>query len=146
LRFPKRLKYLSKAERDEKARLILEALTEKAREGALILVEGTRNVEALRRLGVEGEFFRVKIGKPLKESIQSLVEAGPKEIIILTDFDRGGVRLAQTIASLLELQGVHPNLDFWLKLKGLLGREIKDVEGLAGYFENVKRKLSHVIS
>ena len=64
MRFPKRLKYLSKAERDEKARLILEALTEKAREGALILVEGTRNVEALRRLGVEGEFFRVKIGKP----------------------------------------------------------------------------------
>jgi 5S rRNA maturation endonuclease (ribonuclease M5) len=142
----KRLKNSAKAERDEKVQLVLEALIQKARDGALILVEGSRDVEALRRLGVEGNFFRVKAGKPLKESIAYLAESPPGEIVILTDFDRGGVRLARMITRLLELQGIHPNLDFWLKLRGLIGREIKDVEGLAGYLENVKRKLFHVIS
>ena len=143
---PKRLKRYVKAERDEKVQLILEALTQKAKDGALIMVEGVRDVEALKRLGVEGKFFRVKAGKSLKETIGHLAQSPPKEIVVLTDFDRSGIRLARTIVKLLEVQGIHPNLDFWLKLKGLVGREIKDVEGLVGYLENVKRKLFYVIS
>jgi len=126
----------------------LEALAEKAEAGALIVVEGQRDVKALRRLGVEGSFFCIKAcGSSLEERIRSLeAEGRAREILVLTDFDRGGVKLALETARRLEARGLHPNLEFWVKLRGLMGRQVKDVEGLASYLENVKRKLPPLIS
>jgi hypothetical protein len=37
--------------------------------------------------------------------------------------------------------GVTPNLAFWLELFGLVGKEVKDVEGLNKYMETLKRKI-----
>jgi len=106
-------------------------------------VEGRRDAEALERLGVKGEFLCVKAGGSLPETLSRLeLEAEGREIIVLTDFDRGGVELAMQVSRKLEEKGFHPNLEFWLRLKALMSRQVKDMEGLASYLENVKRKLS----
>ena len=137
----KRKKALKRIERGERVLLLLEALAEKAGGGVPILVEGKRDVEALRRLGVEGSIVGVKASRvSLKEAVERL-PGKPGEIILLMDFDRAGVKLTSTLARRLEAGGFHPNLEFWLKLKSLLGREVKDVEGLASYLENVKREV-----
>jgi hypothetical protein len=33
---------------------------------------------------------------------------------------------------------ITPNLVFWRRLKGLVGRDVKDIEGLASYLETLK--------
>lgn len=142
------MKRMAKAERDEKAWLLVEALSERAEEDVLILVEGRRDVEALRRLGVKGRIVGVKAGRhSLKDVVRNLAERlQPREVILLMDFDMGGIKLASTLARQLEAEGCHPNLDFWVKLKKLMGRQVKDVKGLASYLENVKKESLHLIS
>ncbi|MHC1589890.1 MAG: toprim domain-containing protein [Candidatus Hecatellaceae archaeon] len=141
------MKRTVQAERDEKAWLTVEALSEKAEEGVPILVEGRRDVEALRRLGVKGRILGVKSGRlSLKDTARRIVEKlQPEEVILLMDFDRGGVKLVSALARQLEVEGCHPNLSFWVKLKALMGRQVKDVEGLASYLENVKKEGFHLL-
>ena len=111
--------------------------------GAVILVEGVRDAESLRRAGVKGRIVAVKAGSlGLRELALRIAETvEDREVVVLVDFDRAGVRLAEKLSRMLEAWGVHVNLDIWLKLRALMGRQVKDVEGLTSYLENVKRKL-----
>lgn len=114
-------------------------MLEKSQEGAVIVVEGLKDVNALRSLGMKGEIFCVKTRRtPLYDVFHELLEK-KTELIILTDFDRRGTQLAGKMTHYLEHHGKAPNLTFWLKLKGLLSGDVKDVEGLAAYIENIKR-------
>ncbi|WP_309492026.1 toprim domain-containing protein [Candidatus Hecatella orcuttiae] len=126
-------------EKAEKLAVLVEKIVDKSREGAVIVVEGSKDVHALRSLGVKGEIFSVKTRRiPLYDVFHELLKM-ERELIILTDFDRRGTQLAGKMTHYLEHHGKAPNLTFWLKLKGLLSGDVKDVEGLAAYVENIKR-------
>lgn len=111
---------------------LLSDLRESSAQGVPILVEGADDERTLRGLGVEGRIFRVlSSSKTLLNFLESL--AGFKQIIILTDFDRGGNKLAKFCVEHLKRIGVEPVVEFREKLKAILRKDVKDIEGLAKF-------------
>ena len=70
-----------------------------------VVVEGARDVEALRRLGFRG---RVEVCSRVGTADVDLVEGLAKfaEVVVLTDFDKEGRRMNIRLTRLLERRGV----------------------------------------
>ena len=117
-------------------------LKECSTQGTPILVEGADDERTLRVLGVEGRIFRISSsGKTLLNFLESL--AGFKQIIILTDFDRAGNKLAKFCVEHLKRVGVEPVVEFREKLKAILHKDVKDIEGLARFLRGQQIALKH---
>jgi 5S rRNA maturation endonuclease (ribonuclease M5) len=80
-----------KAELLEEVRGTLQELAQLASDGAMLVVEGKRDVESLERLGIAGRFFTLLNGNRLIENIEVL--AREREVVMLVDFDRRGREL-----------------------------------------------------
>ncbi len=116
----------------EQVEELLNEMRESASAGVPILVEGADDERALRKLDVKEQILRLSnSSKTLLNFLESL--AGFKQIIILTDFDRAGDKLAKFCAVHLKRLGVEPVVEFRQKLKALLRRDVKDIEGLAKF-------------
>jgi len=128
-------------QKTEKIQHLLECLNEESLKGTPILVEGKKDFQALRELGVEGKISSAKTaGKSRLDVIFEIEQSGQREIILLMDFDRRGKELTEKLRQELEKVRVRPNLTFWNKLFGIVGREVKDVEGLVTYIRTLKKK------
>lgn len=99
----------------------------------ILIVEGVRDREALKALGLNINIMILKNGDSFESMLERLEDVD--EIVVLTDFDPQGVELAYKIMNRLESVGVKVNLTYWSKLRNLLKREIKDVEGLKKLLE-----------
>ncbi len=129
-------------EKKEKIMKLLEELALEAARGVPIIVEGTKDIEALGLLSIEGRIISVKTGgKSLLDAISEVEDSEAREVVLLMDFDRKGREMTKKLVSWLEKIHVKPNLDFWRKLQGLVGREVKDVEGLASYLRTLRKKI-----
>ena len=133
---------LSKTEKHvDRIQRILERLKEDSLKGIPIVVEGNKDVQALNCLGIIGNIIKGKTsGKTLLDVLDEIENTRSREVILLLDFDRRGKELTKRIASRLEALKIIPNLTYWKMLLGLVGRELKDIEGLATYLENLKNK------
>ena len=130
-------------EKEEKILRVLERLTGESAKGKPIIVEGKNDTATLRALGVEGEIISAKAGgKSFLDVIYEVKKSKAQEVILLLDFDRRGKELTKLLKQNLEKTKIKPNLTFWTKLSELVGREVKDVEGLATYMETLKRRIS----
>jgi len=130
-------------EKEEKILLTLERLAQKSAKEIPLIVEGKNDVEALRVLGIEGKIIEAKTGgKSMLDVISEIEECGAQEVILLLDFDRRGREWTKSLKQHLEKMQIKANVVFWKKLRGIVGREVKDVEGLASYMETLKRKIS----
>jgi len=106
-----------------------------------VVVEGMRDVEALRRLGFRG---RVEVCSRVGVSDGDLVEdlAGSSEtVVILTDFDDEGKRLNRRLTRLLQRRGV--------KTKSNLRRAVGRLMATLGVYavealDNVEADLGHL--
>jgi len=99
--------------------------------GIPIIVEGKRDVQSLRKLGIEG--IIIPISKvPIFEVVDVLVEEGIKEVILLTDFDRAGRQYAKEIVVEFESKRIKVNRSFRRDiLRYAIG--LKDIESLYNY-------------
>jgi len=129
-------------EKNERLAQLLEKLVEKSAQGAIIVVEGVKDAEALRNVGVTGKVFCIKTGRTLLYDVLNDYVNLKEELIILTDFDRRGKQLAGKIVNYLEHHGKPPNLSFWMRMNSLVSGDVKEVEGLTSYLENVKNRCS----
>jgi len=128
-----------KAERLSK---LLEKLTAEAAKGILIVVEGQKDVSALRELNVNGNFISSKTsGKSFLDILTEIERQKVREVILLLDFDRRGVEWTHRLKQHLEKTRIKPNLNFWNELYGLVGRDLKDIEGLPAYLETLKKRI-----
>ena len=128
-------------EKEEKIQNLLERLVEESTEGTPIVVEGRKDIETLRALGVQGRIVSAKTGGKSRLDVISEVEkTGAHEVILLLDFDRRGKEWSKILKEHLERAKIRPNLKFWNELQGLVSREVKDIEGLTSYIETLKRK------
>jgi 5S rRNA maturation endonuclease (ribonuclease M5) len=94
-------------------------------------------------MGICGKIVAAKSsGKSLLDVATEVKESGTCEAILLLDHDRRGKEWTARLKNLLEHEGVVPNIVVWTKLFGLVGKEVKDVEGLASYMETLKSRLS----
>jgi 5S rRNA maturation endonuclease (ribonuclease M5) len=118
----------------------IDELKDRAMCGAVILVEGKRDREALAKLGVTGEFVLTS-HKSLLNLSESLARS-KKDIIILTDWDDRGEEVARQISVFMEADGARPDNTIRCTLRGLLKKEIMEVENLFGYVENLKEVCS----
>jgi len=121
---------------------LLEKLKERMADGALVIVEGQKDVESLRKLGAVGKILPAKSsGKSLLDTLIEIERREAKEAILLMDFDRRGREWTMRLARHLEAMKIKPNLTFWRQLLGLAGRDVKDIESLAGYIETLSEKI-----
>jgi len=128
-------------EKEEKIQNLLDRLVEESAEGTPIVVEGRKDIETLRALGVQGRIVSAKTGGKSRLDVISEVEkTGAHEVILLLDFDRRGKEWSKILKEHLERAKIRPNLKFWNELQGLVSREVKDIEGLTSYIETLKRK------
>jgi 2,5-diamino-6-(ribosylamino)-4(3H)-pyrimidinone 5'-phosphate reductase len=121
---------------------ILERLEKKSKNGVPIIVEGRNDVIALNQLGINGDLISAKTsGKSFLDLICEVEQRESKEAILLFDFDRAGKVWTHRLATYLEGMRITPNLVFWRMLLGLVGHDVKDIESLATYIENLKKKI-----
>ncbi len=120
---------------------VLEDLKMRMTEGTLVIVEGQKDVESLRRIGADGKILPVKAsGRSLLAALREIERWRSKEVILLMDFDRRGRELTMQMARNLEMMKIKPDLTFWRRLLSLLGRDVKDIESLARYIETLSEK------
>jgi 5S rRNA maturation endonuclease (ribonuclease M5) len=125
----------------EKILKLLERLTTESAKGTPIIVEGRNDVNALHKLGLEGDIISAKSsGKSFLDVLSEVEGRGKREAILLMDFDRHGKEWTNRLARRLEEMRINPNLLFWKSLLGLVGRDVKDIEGLATYLETLRKK------
>ena len=123
---------------------VLVKIKDEVNRGVPILVEGRKDVEALQRLDISGSFLEIKSSK---RSIFNRLEHDVvgEEVIIFTDFDRQGSELARGIQDHLERRGKKVNILLWKRMRNLVGKDVKDVEGLPSYLETLKKLSSKPI-
>jgi len=131
-------------EKEERLLQILERLAKESAKGTPIIVEGKNDIETLRALAIKGKIISAKTGgRSLLDVISEVEKSRAQEVILLLDFDRRGKELTKRLKQNLEKAKIKPNITFWIKLSGLVGKEVKDVEGLATYMETLKRKIGN---
>ena len=129
-------------EKEEKILQILNAIAEESAKGTPILVEGKKDVEALRALGVEGAVLTVKTGgKSFLDVVSEIEQMGASEVILLLDFDRRGKEGTKRLKQYLERAKIKPNVKFWHALSALVGKEIQCVESLTAYLNTLRTKI-----
>jgi len=131
-------------EKEEKILKILEQLAQEATKGTPIIVEGKKDVETLKRLSIEGNIVQAKAGgKSFLDALSEAEKLEKEEVILLLDFDRRGRELMKRLKQSLEKAKIKPNITFWRELRSIIGKEVKDVEGLASYMETLKRRINN---
>ena len=100
--------------------------------GTVILVEGVRDRDSLIMLGVESDIYVLNNGKSTVETSEILAERYEK-VVIMTDWDRTGGRLARAFSEQLGALGMEYSLEERKKLSFLCKKDIKDVESLYEY-------------
>ena len=125
----------------EKIEQILEYLIQESMRNVPILVEGDNDLQTLRHLGVQGTIVCAKTGgKSVLDLLSQIEDGGFKEAILLFDFDRRGKELTKIVMENLEKVQVKLDLTFWSQLLALVGREVKDIEGLDAYLVTLRKK------
>ncbi len=123
-------------ERLENIDAIILELRTRSDSGAIIVVEGRRDVDSLRSLGINGD-IRIACQKPLLEFTERLSESG-KEIVLLTDWDKKGGITARKIINHLLTYGIMPNTDLRSRIGSLVKKRIKDIESLNKYVNKLR--------
>ncbi len=128
-------------DRIERIQQTLTKLIEASARAKPIMVEGKKDTQALRELGVSGTIFNLKTGgKSFLEAAAEIEASGASEVILLLDFDRRGKQGTKRLLQDLEHAKVKVNLGFWLELKALVGHDIQCIESLPSYLATAQQK------
>ncbi|MDG6220459.1 MAG: topoisomerase [Candidatus Thermoplasmatota archaeon] len=101
-----------------------------------IVVEGSKDIEALRNLGIGGEILKINQGDSMVVFCERL--AGRERVIVLTDWDRKGGHLARILSEGLQANGVKYDMEYRARLSRIVKRDIKDVEGVYSHYHRLK--------
>lgn len=107
-------------------------------EGIPIIVEGRKDVEALKTLGIERKMVKIKKGKTIFRIIEELRKKHDK-VIILTDWDSTGGKLCYKIKKACESNAIKYDVEYRKQLMKFLKKEVKDVESIPRFIERAER-------
>jgi 2,5-diamino-6-(ribosylamino)-4(3H)-pyrimidinone 5'-phosphate reductase len=127
-------------EKIRKIEELLERLAIQSSKGTTIIVEGQNDIKALRRLALGGSMIAAKTRKSFLALATEIEQQNTDEVILLLDFDRRGEEWTRRLTRYLEQTKVKPNTFFWMELRNLVRRDIKDVEGLLPYLSTLRKK------
>ena len=117
--------------------VLQDLLEQSGRDGAVIVVEGKHDVASLRNLGICGKIVPLG-GQPLLNFADTLA-CGSDSVIVLTDWDRRGNELAQRIVRYLQPYAVVVDTSLRDRLRKLVQKDVKDVQGLGRYLAGLQQ-------
>lgn len=102
-------------------------------QGNVLIVEGLKDEKALKSLGLKN-IVRIS-GKALIRVVQEIeksrnYKSTDHDIIILTDFDSEGKKLAARLTCLLQRYRIHPNMRLRREVMKLGWNKIEDMNGV----------------
>lgn len=130
-------------EKIEKIEELLERLAIQSAKDIPIVVEGQKDVDVLRKLALDGQIVAAKTRKSFLALVTEIEKYDSEEVILLMDFNRRGKEWTKRLIQYLEQTRVKPNTFFWQELRKLVGRDIKDIEGLLPYLHTLKKKIGN---
>jgi dTMP kinase len=131
---------LSPEERLEQLEKVLDEMR-RLSERTPIIVEGKRDVDALRRLGIVRNVSAMNKGESVIVFCENLARKF-REAAIMTDWDRRGGQLGRKLKTALEANGVKVNADLRTQIVILSKKEIKDIEGLPAFIDRLRTNSS----
>ncbi len=97
-----------------------------------IIVEGKKDKEALRKLGISGEIYTIQSLGSLTAVIDNISNHG--EVIVLTDLDRKGTSIYKKVKKRLESRGIKVVYRYRRDL-----REIARINNVESLYSHIKR-------
>ena len=128
--------------RFERLQKLIERVNYEAEKGGLIVVEGTRDRESLRTMGIKGKILCLQSSRRNTISFAEQLD-GERSVIVLTDFDRQGVFLANRLSRVLSSQNVHANLVLWRELRSLTRSELRSIEELPRLYDRLQNEVQY---
>ena len=130
-------------EKEEKIQHVITKLAEESAKGKPIIVEGKKDEQKLRILGINGIIVTVKTGgKSFLEATAEIEKLGVREVILLLDFDRRGKEGTLRLKQNLERTKIKATTRIWRELQALVGREIQCIESLPSYLSTLQEKIT----
>ncbi len=105
-------------------------------ESTLIIVEGRHDIQTLNKFGINGNITQLR-GRPMTEVCDYAAKFS--KVIVLTDFDRAGMQLAQDLQRNLSSRGLNVDLTYYHALKFYFKKVSKDIEGLFKIYQQIER-------
>ena len=132
-------------EKLEKIQIILSKLSDDSTKGKPVIVEGKKDEQALRELGICGVVLTVKTGgKSFLEATTEIENLSVKEVVLLLDFDRRGKEGTMRLKHDLERAKIKVNTRFWGELEAIVGRDIRCIESLPSYLSTLEQKAAKI--
>jgi 5S rRNA maturation endonuclease (ribonuclease M5) len=107
----------------------------------VIVVEGERDRASLAKLSVGGRVVVLHRGTSVS-AVAHLVSRDAHRVIVLTDWDAKGGRLAQKLREFLESMPLELDLETRRRLARVLRGELVHVEGIAGWARRTAEQLN----
>lgn len=126
----------SQERRKEKLEKILWRMAGESSSGTVLIVEGRKDKEALRRLGLAGPIVCFKSsGKGLADFLGD-IEA--RKAIVLTDFDKEGKDISAQINEELAHLNIKTDHTLRKRLGALVRQDARTIQDLFGYVERIR--------
>lgn len=122
----------------ERFQKLIEQVTFESSKG-VIVVEGQKDRKSLIDIGVTRPILCLQSSRINMVGFAENL-TGIDKVIILTDFDRAGVSLAKKLSRQLNGQGLCVNMVLWKSLRELTRSEVRSIEELPKYYENLQRE------
>jgi 5S rRNA maturation endonuclease (ribonuclease M5) len=124
----------------EKFQKLIEQISLESQDGSIIVVEGLRDKDALRNMGVSGTILSLQNSRMNTMSFAEQL-SDTRGVVVLTDFDRQGVFLAKSLSRSLNAQHVRTNLILWRDLRRLAKSDARSIEELPKLYERLQNNL-----
>jgi 5S rRNA maturation endonuclease (ribonuclease M5) len=121
-------------ERAERLKKVFETLYE-INKRIPVIVEGRRDVNALRKIGLVGDIITIHGGKGLYEFCEDIAERFHR-VILMIDWDEKGEVLYKTVSK--HLNGLWEEFSIFREIiKVLCQKDIRDIEGIPALLERL---------
>src|ERR671932_1423690 len=116
----------------DRLREFINMLNEESENGSVIVVEGKRDVEALNRVGFNGNLTVFNHFKGVTDFVDNHYQTRNK-IILLLDMDRTGKYLTSRLLRQLQYKGNNVSLSYKKALAKISNGKIRHIEDLVMY-------------
>ncbi|HUO43157.1 MAG TPA: toprim domain-containing protein [Methylomirabilota bacterium] len=126
----------------ERFQQLIDQVAFESSNGSTIVVEGQKDRESLRKIGITGPIHCIQSSRQNAVGFAETL-GQTKKVVILTDFDREGISLANKLSRTLNAHSVHVNLVLWKSLRELTRSHVRSIEELPKYLEWLRNETNN---
>ena len=126
----------------ERFQQLIDQVAFESSNGSTIIVEGQKDRESLRKIGITGPIHCIQSSRQNAVGFAETL-GQTKKVVILTDFDREGISLANKLSRTLNAHSVHVNLVLWKSLRELTRSHVRSIEELPKYLEWLRNETNN---